>query len=48
VKVNVGGAGDYIPKVDAKIQRIKKDIRASKGAAMELATCDDQGYSGNM
>jgi hypothetical protein len=31
-----------------KSKESKKDIRASIGAAMELATCDDQGYSGNM
>jgi hypothetical protein len=37
VEINVGGAGDNIPKVDAKICRIKETYRKVKsGLAWEL------------
>jgi hypothetical protein len=37
VEIDVGGAGDYVPKVDAKIRRIKETYRKVKsGLAWEL------------
>jgi hypothetical protein len=42
VEIDVGGAGDYVPKVDAKIRRIKERYRSIKnGLPWQITSSND-------